>query len=61
MNAVPTTIIEHLFININFLYFLLGKNARGFQRRPFESSKKLVENAFSLQVLETRTCSKTMA
>ena len=46
MNAAPTTISEHVFININFLYFLLNKSARGFQRKPFESSKNLDEMHF---------------
>jgi len=46
MMTVPTAIIEHLFMRINFLQFLLGKTAREFQRRLFESSKNLDETQF---------------
>ena len=45
MNTVPTTISKHVFINSNFLYFY-SRRARGFQRRPFESSKNLIEMHF---------------
>jgi hypothetical protein len=44
--TAPTTISGHVFIGIIFCSFWLEKTARGFQRRWFESSKKLDETHF---------------
>src|SRR6476660_7214102 len=38
-NTAPTTINEHVFIEVNFFIVLLRKVPRGFQRRRLKSSK----------------------
>jgi hypothetical protein len=46
VNRAPTTINEHVFIDLNFFIFLLSKLARRFQKRPLKSSKKFRWHAF---------------